>query len=83
MAISAATDALRGLVIALGCALVTACGPALPDRDADGFDASDDCNDANAKVHPDAAEICDDGIDNDCNLTVDTGDAACAGGSDT
>ncbi|KYF56512.1 hypothetical protein BE08_07640 [Sorangium cellulosum] len=81
MVTSAATDALRALVLVLGCALVTACGPTLQDRDGDGFDGSEDCNDANAKVHPDAAEICDDGIDNDCNLMVDAGDAACAGES--
>ncbi|WP_437777913.1 putative metal-binding motif-containing protein [Sorangium sp. So ce1097] len=81
MVASAATDALRALVLVLGCALVTACGPAPQDRDGDGFDASEDCNDANAKVHPDAAEICDDGIDNDCNLMVDAGDAACTGES--
>ncbi len=29
-----------------------------------------DCNDANAAVHPGAAEICD-GVDNDCDLQVD------------
>ncbi|WP_437768895.1 putative metal-binding motif-containing protein [Sorangium sp. So ce281] len=67
-------------MVVLGCALVTACD-AGPDRDGDGFEASDDCNDANAEVHPDAAEICDDGIDNDCNLLVDVADAACAGES--
>jgi hypothetical protein len=68
-------------MIVLGCALVAACGPDPLDRDGDGFDASEDCNDANAEVHPGAAESCDDGIDNDCNLMVDAGDAACAGGS--
>jgi hypothetical protein len=31
-----------------------------------------DCNDANAAVHPDATEICD-GIDNNCNASVDEG----------
>lgn len=33
---------------------------------------STDCDDANAAVHPDADEICD-GLDNDCEGTVDVG----------
>ncbi len=33
---------------------------------------SSDCNDANASVHPDAAELCN-GIDDNCNGTVDEG----------
>jgi hypothetical protein len=37
----------------------------------DGFvDNADDCDDADARVHPDAAEECDD-VDNDCSGTVD------------
>jgi hypothetical protein len=41
------------------------------DRDEDGFFA-DDCNDANAAVFPGAAEVCN-GLDDDCNQTVDDG----------
>ena len=33
---------------------------------------SSDCNDANVSVHPDAAELCN-GIDDNCNGTVDEG----------
>ena len=52
------------------------------DADGDGFlDAScdgDDCDDADAAVNPDATEVCDDGIDNDCDgspgVCLPTGD---------
>ena len=44
------------------------------DVDGDGYAACEDCDDANASVHPDATEFCD-GIDNDCDETVDEGDA--------
>jgi hypothetical protein len=37
-----------------------------------------DCNDANANVHPGAQEICD-GLDNDCNGLTDDDDAVVAG----
>jgi len=37
------------------------------DEDADGFDVTEDCDDLDATVNPDAAEVCDDGIDNDCD----------------
>lgn len=33
-----------------------------------------DCNDADSSVNPDATEICDDGMDNDCNGMADCAD---------
>ncbi len=42
------------------------------DGDGDGYCAGDDCNDGNAAIHPGAAETCD-GVDNDCDGTVDEG----------
>lgn len=44
--------------------------PQCEDADADGVVAARDCDDHNAKVHPGAIELCD-GIDNNCNGTVD------------
>ncbi len=40
------------------------------DRDNDGFPESQDCNDLDAQIHPDAFELCDE-IDNNCNGTID------------
>jgi hypothetical protein len=37
------------------------------DTDGDGFASTVDCNDANAAIHPGAAEIFGNGVDEDCN----------------
>ncbi|MCB9758571.1 MAG: putative metal-binding motif-containing protein [Alphaproteobacteria bacterium] len=50
------------------------------DADGDGFFLEDDCNDADATINPDATEVCDDAIDNDCDELVDGDDPDCAGG---
>ncbi len=42
------------------------------DKDGDGFKNKEDCDDGDAGVNPDADEICD-GVDNNCNGSVDEG----------
>ncbi len=44
------------------------------DADNDGFEDTVDCNDAEPDANPEAVEICD-GIDNDCDGTIDEPDA--------
>ncbi len=53
-----------------------------PDADGDGY-TSDvcggaDCNDADGNVSPLGTEICDDGVDNDCNGLSDCEEPSCA-----
>jgi len=58
---------------------VMACGP-----EAGFTDVTGDCDDGDATVSPDGTEICD-GLDNDCNSTVDdtATTSLCAGGANT
>jgi hypothetical protein len=53
------------------------------DGDGDGVIPPTDCDDTNSSVFPGAAELCD-GLDNDCDATIDEGDpgagAACSTG---
>jgi len=51
---------------------VNECDPI--DRDGDGYTSCQgDCDDTNQDVNPDGTEVCDDGIDNDCDGLVDAG----------
>ncbi len=45
------------------------------DVDGDGWAACAECDDSNASANPDRTEVCD-GADNDCDGTIDEGDAA-------
>ncbi|MDP2315763.1 MAG: putative metal-binding motif-containing protein [Pseudomonadota bacterium] len=53
------------------------------DRDKDGFAGTDDCDDSDAAVNPEADEECD-GVDNDCDgVTDDDGEGVGAWYADT
>ncbi len=63
------------LALAFVALLAAACGPdPTNDLDNDGYRIWEDCDDANAQVHPYAEEVCD-GIDNDCDELIDEEDA--------
>ncbi|MGA9524768.1 MAG: hypothetical protein WBV82_25140 [Myxococcaceae bacterium] len=55
--------------------------PAQFDEDRDGYRAQahsgPDCLDTNGAVHPEAAEACGDGLDNDCRNGADCADPGC------
>jgi hypothetical protein len=44
-----------------------------PDLDGDGYTGATDCDEGDASVNPGAAEVCGDGIDNDCDGAIDNG----------
>jgi hypothetical protein len=51
------------------------------DADNDGFCDDVDCDDGNAAINPGAEEVCDDGLDNDCDGNTDSADSDCQTGS--
>ena len=64
---------LPALALATSLALTLALAPGCArDADHDGHPVGEDCDDANDAVHPGAIEACD-GVDNDCDGTVDEG----------
>ena len=56
------------LVLGLGLAVLPACNRDSLDDDGDGFtELTNDCDDSDPNVHPDAVEVCGNGIDDNCN----------------
>ena len=49
------------------------------DVDRDGSPEGVDCDDTNPAVHPGAAEMCANGLDDDCDLAIDCQQASCNG----
>ncbi len=88
------------LLILLAAGSLGGCCPDCPelpsasvDDDGDGFSEDQgDCDDEDATVHPNASEVCGDGVDRDCSGDPDDGasdgdgdgfvDAACTDGTD-
>ena len=47
------------------------------DRDGDGYGSVCDCDDTDPGVSPGAEEVCDNGIDDDCDVLIDDADPDC------
>ncbi len=53
------------------------CIPTGVDADIDTYDTTQDCDDTDVAVNPGAAEVCTDGVDNDCDGLIDAQDSGC------
>ncbi len=73
----------RLLIVMLTLLVVVPCaagdtGWGTADTDGDGYTRDEgDCNDGDPDINPGVREICDDGIDNDCDLALDFDDPEC------
>ncbi len=56
----------RPVLLAVSVALLAGCPPD-DDLDGDGHAVPADCDDADASVHPAASEVCDNGLDDNCD----------------
>jgi hypothetical protein len=52
------------------------------DGDGDGYNELGDCNDEDATVNPGAEEVCGNGVDDDCDGTIDEDDCGSGSGAD-
>lgn len=80
----------RWALLGLALGSIAACGPgadsaeptliteAAVDLDDDGTPSDRDCDDADNSTSPAAPELCDDGVDNDCDGLTDADDPDCA-----
>jgi len=68
------------LFLLLGCGEKPGDTGEAPDADGDGYGAGVDCDDNAPTVFPNAAEVCNDGLVNDCGGTLDEARAECMSG---
>ena len=68
------------LFLLLGCGEKPGDTGEAPDADGDGYGAGVDCDDNAPTVFPDAPEVCNDGLVNDCGGTLDEAHAECMSG---
>lgn len=52
----------------------------IDDKDKDGFSSKRDCNDNNKRIFPGASEVCDNGIDDNCDGNIDEKPCICLEG---
>lgn len=77
-----AVSALQGVMPGRTNAFVSKIIDQGPDSDDDGYPSYFDCDDTNPNIHPEVIEVCDDGIDNNCNGYIDWFDIHCCTDTD-